>query len=187
MKIQDPGGLDIPVEPPKSAPSYPGRITTYTAKGFNVTQELINFIAEWEGVHLKAYKDIAGVWTIGIGHTEGFMEGLFHPESEISNQKAGELLSADLGPRVELVNKLVTMPIKQYQFDALLSFEFNTGGLIRSTALKRLNIGDYMGAAEALTWWNKATIDGKLQTVYGLTRRRAAERDMFLHGEYRGP
>lgn len=153
----------------------------------HASANLISFLQAWEGVHLKAYQDIAGIWTIGIGHTEGFIEGTFGENSEISMKQAEYLLAEDLKTREVLVNKLVEVELGQPQFDALLSFEFNTGGLGRSTALKRLNYSDYEGAAEALTWWNKARVGSDLVTVHGLVRRREAEKEMFLHGRYRKP
>ena len=70
------------------------------------------------------------------------------------------------------------MPVTQNQFDALVSFTYNlgAGNLRSSTLLKKLNAGDYAGAADEFPKWNKA--GGK--ELAGLTRRRNAERDLFL-------
>ncbi len=140
----------------------------------------VAFIKKWEGLETKAYRDVAGVWTIGYGHTEGFRDGRFGPGDKIRPFEADMLLREDLKSREETVSELVAVALNQNEFDALVSFEFNTGGLRRSTALRRLNEDNRMGAADALTWWNKARIDDELVAVRGLTRRRAAEAMLFL-------
>ncbi len=145
-----------------------------------VSPEGLDFIKRWEGLETKAYPDVAGVWTIGYGHTDGFRDGRLGPASEIDEARAEALLRADLAGREETVRRLVRIGINQHAFDALASFEFNTGALARSTALKRLNAGDRAGAAAALLWWNKARIDGALVEIPGLARRRAAEAALFL-------
>ena len=136
----------------------------------------VAFIKLWEGLETRAYRDVAGVWTIGYGHAGADVRS----GATISEETADELLRRDLVPREKTVRALVGVPLNQNEFDALVSFEFNTGGLARSTALKRLNREDRFGATQALTWWNKARIDGELVEVTGLTRRRAAEARLFL-------
>lgn len=138
----------------------------------------LDLIKRFEGLELEAYQDIAGVWTIGYGHTGPDVA----PSASITAEAAEALLLQDVATRERTVRDLVTVPLSQGQFDALVSFVYNVGaGKFRaSTALRRLNAGDYVGAAEALTWWNKATVDGRLREVTGLTRRRAAEAEMFL-------
>jgi lysozyme len=137
----------------------------------------IALIKRWEGLELESYQDIAGVWTIGYGHTE-----TAGPNQKISEREAEELLKRDLEPRERAVGDLTSVPLNQNEFDALVSFVYNVGiGAYRnSTARKRLNRGDRLGAAEALTWFNKATVGGVLREVTGLTRRRAAEKALFL-------
>lgn len=137
----------------------------------------VAFIKQWEGLELESYQDIAGVWTIGYGHTETAA-----PNMQITEAEAEALLRRDLGWREEAINALVLVPLNQNEFDALVSFIFNVGaGAFRkSTARKRLNAGDRIGAAEALTWFNKATVGGVLREVTGLSRRRAEEKALFL-------
>lgn len=138
----------------------------------------IGLIKRFEGLELEAYQDIAGVWTIGYGHTGPDVR----PGMRISEREAEELLKQDLKPREEAVARLTTVPLNQNEFDALVSFVYNVGAeaFRKSTARRRLNAGDRVGAGEALTWWNKATVGGVLRVVTGLTRRRAAERALFL-------
>lgn len=137
----------------------------------------IALIRRWEGLELESYQDIAGVWTIGYGHTE-----TAGPNQKISEREAEELLKRDLEPRERAVSDLTSVPLNQNEFDALVSFVYNVGANAyrNSTARKRLNRGDRVGAAEALTWFNKATIGGVLREVTGLKRRRAAEQALFL-------
>ncbi len=143
------------------------------------------FIKRWEGLRLKAYQDVAGVWTIGYGHTSGFAGSRFGPQSAITQEEADALLREDLGPFQDNLNlwaDINSVTLNQNQYDALISFIFNVGfhAFERSTAAKRLKQGNYAGAAEALTWWNKARVGGKKVEVLGLTRRRAAEKALFL-------
>ena len=142
-----------------------------------ISEAGIDLIKRFEGLELKSYQDIAGVWTIGYGHTE-----TAGPDQKINEREAEELLRHDLGPRERAVEQLVSVALNQNEFDALVSFVFNVGanGFKNSTARRRLNRNDRMGAAEALTWWNKATVSGVLREVRGLTRRRAAESALFL-------
>ena len=133
----------------------------------------INLIKEFEGCKLTAYKCPAGVWTIGYGHTKNVKQGM-----KITNEHATNLLKDDLKTYEGYVNKYVKVKLNQNQFDALVSFTFNCGGgaLKSSTLLKKLNKGDYTGAANELLRWNKA--GGKV--LAGLTRRRKAEKTLFL-------
>ena len=129
-------------------------------------------IAEHEGIKLSAYKCSAGVWTIGFGHTNGVTK-----DTRCTIEQAHEWLSDDLADAELAVRNLVKVPLNQNQFDALVSFTFNlgAGALSRSTLLKHLNAGNYSAAAGQFKLWNMA--GGK--PVLGLTRRRAAEADLF--------
>ena len=83
----------------------------------------------------------------------------------------------DMAIFVAAVNNLVNVPVNQDQFDALVSFAFNVGAnnLRNSTLLKKLNAGDFAGAAQEFQRWNKA----KGKVLPGLTRRRACEALLF--------
>lgn len=141
----------------------------YSADGLRLTES-------FEGLRLEAYRDSVGVWTIGYGHTgPDVTQGL-----EITSDQAETLLAADIAWAEAVVNRAVKVSITQGQFDAMVDFVFNMGGanFVRSTLLRLLNAGDYFGAAEQFMRWNKA--GGKV--LEGLTRRRAAERALFLTG-----
>lgn len=135
------------------------------------------FIQNFEGLRLEAYLCPAGVWTIGYGHTAGVVM-----RQKISEKQADEFFDKDIKQFEDAVNSLVKVPLKQGQFDALVSFAFNLGiGSLRdSTLLRLLNSGNYTGAAEQFLVWNKIRKNGKLVRCEGLTKRRQAEREMFF-------
>lgn len=135
----------------------------------------IQMIKNFEGVRLNAYLDSVGVNTIGVGHTLGVKI-----TDKITMDQADEFLRADLEDAEDAVHRLVTVPLTQGQIDALVSFVFNlgAGSLGKSTLLKKLNAGDYDGAADEFPKWSMA--GGKL--LPGLLKRRTSERCMFLTG-----
>ena len=134
----------------------------------------IGLIKQFEGLRLTAYQDMVGVWTIGYGHTGPDVK----PGLTITQQQAEQLLINDLVQFERRVNDLVTVQINQNQFDALVSFAYNlgVGALQKSTLLRLLNAGSYKPAADEFPRWNRA--GGNV--VAGLTRRRYAERQIFL-------
>jgi len=138
------------------------------------SQKGIDLIKHFEGCELNAYKCPAGVWTIGYGHIKGVQEG-----DVITEQQADEMLVEELNEYENYINTLVTVPLNQNQYDALVSWVYNLGSsnLQASTLLKVLNAGDYDNVPEQIMRWNKA--GGKV--LEGLTRRRQAEADLFGH------
>ena len=137
----------------------------------------LQFIRREEGERLTAYADIIGVWTIGVGHT-GAVDGKPVVKGMvISADKSRELLSADLLKFESAITRLVKVPLKQYEFDALVSLVFNIGetNFARSTLLKKLNTNDFKGAAEQFLAWKNA--GGR--PVQGVLNRRKREKDMF--------
>lgn len=137
----------------------------------------VKAIQKHEGLVLTPYQDAVGVWTIGYGHTGAeFAQG----GKPITKAKATELLKQDLKEAENAVNSLVKVPLSQPAFDSLSSLVFNIGiGAFRkSTLLKKLNEGDYLGAADEFPKWRK----GGGKVLPGLVRRRADERAMFLSG-----
>ncbi|WP_147198547.1 lysozyme [Pantoea sp. CCBC3-3-1] len=132
----------------------------------------INLIKKFEGLELKAYKDSVGILTIGYGHTHGVKAG-----DVITGQQADAFLREDVHVAELAVNANVKVKLTQGQFDALVSFIFNlgAGNFVKSTLLKKLNAGDYAGAADEFGKWVNA--GGKL--LPGLVKRRAAEREAF--------
>lgn len=149
------------------------------------------FIEQFEGCILQAYDDandqivssggIAhGTLTIGYGHTSAAGPPNVNVGDTITQSQADQILSDDLHKVENQVSSLVTVPLTQNQFDALVSFQFNTGALAHSSALTFLNQGNYQEAANRLTLYNKTHVNNQLVTSPGLQKRRAAERDLFL-------
>jgi lysozyme len=137
-----------------------------------VTPALIDLITRFEGFRPEIYKDEAGVDTIGYGHTRSAVMPI-----RITQEEGQELLRQDLGYFVDVVLDLVKVPVNQNQFAALVSFAYNLGeGNLRgSTLLRKLNEGDFAGASEEFMKWDNA--GGR--KLRGLTRRRAAEEQLF--------
>lgn len=138
----------------------------------------IKLIKEFEGLRQKAYKDIAGIWTIGHGHTRTAVEGM-----EISIDRAHELLQGDLKAAEEGVFRaLGDTPTTPHQFSAMVALAYNIGvnAFKGSTVLREHKMGNHDAAAQAFLMWDKATINGKLTPVAGLKRRREAEAELYL-------
>lgn len=129
-------------------------------------------IKEFESLQLKAYLCPAQVWTIGYGHTGGVQKGQVIDESE-----ADAFLREDVEKFEECVSYAVP-DLTQPQFDACVSLAFNIGcnAFAQSTLVKMLKAGNVAGAADQFLRWNK----GGGKVLPGLTRRRTAERELFL-------
>lgn len=133
-------------------------------------------IKAFEGLFLRAYYDSVHVLTIGWGHTNiGNIPPHVTPGLTITVVGAEQALENDLARFEQRVTKIMG-PLPQVQFDALVSFDFNTGGLLSSTIDDKLKAGHVDAALETLLQYNHA--GGKV--LDGLTRRRKAERLMFL-------
>tara|TARA_R110000851_G_scaffold258264_1_gene410692 strand:- start:2179 stop:2838 length:660 start_codon:yes stop_codon:yes gene_type:complete len=133
-----------------------------------------NLIKKWEKLELKAYMPTPNdVPTIGWGHTHTTKMGMY-----ITEKKAQELFDRDVAWVEKAMAKHINVAMSQHQYDAVASWIFNVGetAFIKSTLLRKLNAGDYEGAARELPRWNKQS--GKV--LRGLVRRRAEEMEYFL-------
>lgn len=139
-------------------------------------------IEGFEGCILHAYKDSGGVPTIGYGHTSAAGAPFVVMGMTITAMQADSFLSNDLGVVEKSVMELVEVSLNQPQFDALVSFQYNTGWLAhpQCSLLKALNSGNYNLAANDFGLYDEAA--GKV--LVGLEKRRAAERTLFLTGVY---
>jgi lysozyme len=138
----------------------------------------LDLIKSFEGLSLKAYPDPGTggePWTIGYGHTGDVQQGDTCTEPE-----ATEFLRGDCGKAERCIDDNVTAELTQNQYDALGSFIYNCGcgNFKSSTLLKLVNASDMDGAAQQFIKWNKAA--GRVMA--GLTRRRAAEAELFSEG-----
>lgn len=151
------------------------------------------FIEGWEDLFLQAYDDATdkivkpnkgyrGTLTIGYGHTDEAGPPQVTIGMTITKEEADSILAADLEKVEADVNRVVIAPLNQNQFDALVSFHFNTGALTRRTCslLMALNHRNYKDAAADFTLYTRA--GGKV--LKGLVRRRAAEAKLFNEGVY---
>ena len=122
-----------------------------------------------EGKRNKAYKDTKGIWTIGVGHTgPNVYEGLAWTDQQVEDALRDDVKIAE-----DCINKYVTVPLTQNQFDALVSFIFNVGVMAfrRSTCLVRLNNKDYFGAGLGIL---------KFEKNLELVSRRESEYNQFI-------
>jgi lysozyme len=132
----------------------------------------LSHIKKSECLRLQAYPDPGSrngdPWTIGYGSTAGVKKGMVITEAEAEARLIRDLTEAET-----TVERLVTVPLTDNQFGALVSFVFNVGGgaFAKSTLLRKLNAGDYAAVPDQLSRWNKN--DGAVMA--GLTKRRAEE------------
>lgn len=138
---------------------------TYSKNGLHLTEQ-------FEGCRLVAYQDQRGIWTIGYGHTQGVTRGMTCTQAQAEAWLAGDIAWAE-----SEVNKLVTVPLTQEEFDACVDFTFNCGcgNFEHSTLLRLINAGDLTHAADEFQKWGKS--GG--QVVAGLLCRRLAEAQEF--------
>ena len=143
------------------------------------SQNCINMIKMFEGFRAKPYKCPAGVPTIGYGSTF-YSNGkkVTLKDKLITEQDATNLLTTVVTNFSSEVSKLLKIQVTQNQFDALVDFAYNVGigNLKSSTLLKKVNAKNFSGAALEFIKWNKR--NGKV--LPGLTKRRTAEKDLFI-------
>ncbi len=135
-----------------------------------------------EGLEYKAYRDIAGIWTVCAGDTKDVHPGLIETPEGCRRRLEMQLV-AHARPVLECTPRL-SEPGRDWQRAAAVSLAYNigVGAWCRSTADKRFDVGDWQGGCNAFLSWDKARVNGQLRPVLGLTRRRQRERDLCLKG-----
>lgn len=133
--------------------------------------EGVALIKRWEGLRTKAYFDGGGVLTIGYGHTSAAGGLKVTVGMNITEKAAEDLLKLDLAKFEARVQKFVLVPLNENQFAALVSFDYNTGALDKSTLLKKLNAGDYSAIPNELRKW----VNDNGKKIQGLVNRREDE------------
>lgn len=141
----------------------------------------LELIKQFEAFEPQPYRDAVGIPTIGYGAT-------YYPGGErvrmsdlpITEPDASDMLEQMVQRYADGIERYVQVPIASPMFDALVSWAYNVGleSARTSTLMRLLNAGDYLGAAEQFIKWNRA--GGR--ELRGLTRRRLAERDLYLQG-----
>lgn len=145
-----------------------------------IDQRGIDIIKSFEGLYLKRYICPAGVPTIGYGSTHWWDGGPIPLGAVLEDEdEAVRLMSNELLPTESFIRRIATKG-SEAQIAALVSFAYNIGitALKGSTLLRKHNRGDYEGASQEFTKWNKA--GGRV--LAGLVRRRAAEKELYLEG-----
>lgn len=148
-----------------------------------------DMIKRYEKYMGNPYLDAVGKWTIGYGNT--YYENrqpVRRNDPAISEKRASELkrniINMDFAPAVNLLfaEEIADGKITQNMFDALVSLAYNIGtrGLAGSSVAKYIKQGDMQRAADNFLAWNKGRVNGRLQVLNGLVRRRNEERDLFL-------
>ena len=152
------------------------------------SQEGINLVKHFEGLHdgdlkkigLQPKKCPAGIWTEGFGSAmrgpDGkFLKGETMPNSTISLAQAESLLAKDLQTFEAIVMRKIKVPLKQCQFDALVSHTYNTGG--SGTLFKLINENAHI--SKIRDWWQNKYITGGGVLLRGLVERRKMEFNLF--------
>lgn len=155
-----------------------------------ISQDGIDLIKHFEGCHFKPYLCPANLWTVGYGKLLyndqvrlKLADRKSYPLKPEHNRKwtqneVDDLLKKDLVRFEQAVMKYITIPLKQHEFDSIVSFTFNLGaGVLQASSVRsKLNRGDKEGAMDTLLKYCRA--GGKV--LKGLQRRRAMEVDLFF-------
>lgn len=169
-------------------------------EGMQTSESGLKFIANWEGMILHPYLDVAQKWTIGIGKlilpTDSFstinnqeIKELLKSKDknnpiakkEIPEAEAFKLLKDEVKKCEDALKRQVKVPLTQNQFDALVSWSFNCGvGVFQtSTLVKELNRGNYDKVPSELLRWCKIKVGGAVKTNQGLMNRRQSEGELW--------
>lgn len=155
----------------------------------HLTDKGLSLIKRFEGFSPTVYVCPAGYWTIGFGHmlrafdrnrdTRRFMSGNPYPAG-ITREEADEMLIADLRKYEAAVARLITVPLQNEQFDALVSFTYNlgAGALQRSTLRRKVNGGFHDEVPHEFSKW----VWGGGRKLPGLVKRREAEAGLYEQG-----
>lgn len=130
-----------------------------------------------EAIVLSRYRDSKGIWTIGVGVTAA-AKAEINPETftgTLTVREAVDLFETVLERYESDVNRAIKVPLKQHEFDALVSFHYNTGAIRKATATKLINAGKIREGGEALLNWMQPP---------EIISRRMAENWLFKSGDY---
>lgn len=153
------------------------KIDTQDKQKYSLSDNGMKLLEQFEGLRLEAYLDSAGIATIGWGSIKYPNGNKVKLGDKTTKAQAKEYKLHDLKEFESTVNTSVTVPLSQNQYDALVSLSYNigSGAFKNSTLLKKLNSGDYKGAAEQFLAW----INSNGKRVQGLENRRKSEMKLF--------
>lgn len=139
----------------------------------------IQTVGGFEGLRLYAYRDVVGVWTACYGETKGIKPGMRFSKEDCDNLLIDSLVEHEHGMR-RCLKDPDAIPTESYVAFVSLTYNIGVGAFCGSTARKRLDANDLVGACNAILAWNKG--GRPLKEIRGLTIRRQAERDLCLKG-----
>jgi GH24 family phage-related lysozyme (muramidase)/uncharacterized protein YcbK (DUF882 family) len=171
-------GDGTPVTTTQPPPTLENTNALKRAAEFTPSANCIALIKRFEGLKLQSYQDSVGIWTIGYGTTRINGQPLTSGMNITIAQAESYLLSDLSADHAASVKRNTRALITQSMFDALACFTYNvgSGNFAKSTLLKDLNASKYLDAAAGFLQWDKA--GGVI--LAGLTKRRLAEKDLFL-------
>jgi lysozyme len=177
-----------PHEPatPASVVSPPKTISRRSVSNLLPSQAIVEMIKQAERFEPKMYNDGGGHCTIGFGHLihTGRCKGTEPAQFRtITYKQALVLLAKDMEERAAIwVRRFVKVPLHQHEFDALVSFQFNTspGDVRTSTLMRELNQGNYAAVSPQMQRW----VYSSGRRLAGLVKRRKAEGLLFSKGIY---
>ena len=149
-----------------------------------MTERGLLALAGHEGIVPAPYRDSTGTWTFGIGHTaaagppdpDAMSRGM-PADLDAGIRAAFRVFRADLARYEAEVLTAVTVPLAPHEFDALVSFHYNTGGIAKAALTRHVNADNRIAAADAFLNWRRPA---------SIIPRREAGRDLFRHGRYPG-
>ena len=135
-----------------------------------------------EGTEYKAYRDIAGIWTICQGDTKNVRPGMVETREGCQRRLESQLV-AHAVPVMQCTPRLAE-PGRDNQRWAAVSLAYNIGAAAycRSSVDRAFDQGNWSAGCDAMMAWNKARVNGQLRVVRGLTSRRAREREICRRG-----
>lgn len=168
--VEEPAPAE-PAPAPSSTPAPNSNLGNAANENLRINEAGLAIIKESEGLRLDAY-ELSGRWYIGYGHSGAT------PGSSITGADAEDLLVQDVSGAEVGVKRLVTVPVNENEFSAMVSLAYNlgVGGFSRSPVLAKLNEGDHAGAADAFL----VHVRSGYQVLEHLQHRREAERELFL-------
>jgi lysozyme len=182
-RILDEGGMPRDSEAPAPVIQRRGtQVGLAGVVGAVAAAGLFVSVPQDEGTEYKAYRDIAGIWTICQGDTKNVRPGMVETR-EGCQRRLEQQLIAHAVPVMRCSPRLAE-PGRDNQRWAAVSLAYNIGpnAFCRSSAARHFNAGNWRAGCDAFLAWNKARVGGQLRPVRGLTLRRQREREICLRG-----
>lgn len=177
------GSPSEPVVPPVASSTLGSKIGPLTAiVGSLAASSLLLTVPKEEGTSYKAYRDIAGIWTVCQGDTKDVHAGLVETPEGCRVRLEKQLVIHAKG--VMACTPRLSESGRDWQRAAAVSLAYNigVGGYCRSSVDRYFDSGDWKRGCDNFLAWNKARVKGVLRPVAGLTARRNRERDICLKG-----